>query len=607
MRAAKPTTSTTTPRRFHLAVVRELHTGLGSAESAGASVNFTREPAWIQFEPNGDAVVAVAGGCPVARWDVRGDTEDVAALAGGGDARDWDRDPSPARTSSLVVSIREARKMVPEVGHARTADRANATLGTSTSVARTLVLGFHSVRDARDARARLVGNRAPNTPPSPPRSPSRLTSGEKRARRTGGGASPPPSPNVVSEPSAAENDAFTEKIDRDSAAQYFSTYARLAEQQNMLQDRVRTGTYFTAIMEHREAFEGAVVMDVGAGSGVLSCFAALAGARRVYAVEASDAADHCAAIVANDARLRDVVKVIKGRVESHSVRRAIAEDAASMITEGVRGRERDVRVVDVLVSEPMGTMLFNERMIESFLIARDAFLKPRGGQMFPRAARLHCAPFEDAALRAEIEAKAAFWNAAESKDFYGIDVSVLGDEATRAVFAQPCVDAFDPAVLLADPATFEFDFSGRENGGWKTRAEHLESLSLGAEFVARRGGVVHGVAWWFDVEFDVRPPGGETAGPHRRFLTTAPGAPTTHWFQIRLPLRDPLGAVARRARLSVRTEMVAGSNQSYAVTATVANVTSRGSAVAVSEVSEGSWNLKDPYYRQLLFPWPASS
>ena len=70
---------------------------------------------------------------------------------------------------------------------------------------------------------------------------------------------------------------------------------------------------------------------------------------------------------------------------------------------------------------------------------------------------------------------------------------------------------------------------------------------------------------------------------------------------------DPLGAVARRARLSVRTEMVAGSNQSYAVTATVANVTSRGSAVAVSEVSEGSWNLKDPYYRQLLFPWPASS
>ena len=73
----KPTTSTT-PRRFHLAVVRELHTGAGSAESAGASVNYTREPAWIQFEPDGTAVVAVAGGRPVARWDVRASTNDVA-------------------------------------------------------------------------------------------------------------------------------------------------------------------------------------------------------------------------------------------------------------------------------------------------------------------------------------------------------------------------------------------------------------------------------------------------------------------------------------------------------------------------------------------------
>ena len=40
--------------------------------------------------------------------------------------------------------------------------------------------------------------------------------------------------------------------------------------------------------------------------------------------------------------------------------------------------------VDVLVSEPIGTFLFNERMIESYLCARDRFLKP-GGKMFPNA------------------------------------------------------------------------------------------------------------------------------------------------------------------------------------------------------------------------------
>lgn len=40
--------------------------------------------------------------------------------------------------------------------------------------------------------------------------------------------------------------------------------------------------------------------------------------------------------------------------------------------------ELDGQKVDVLVSEPIGTFLFNERMIESYLFARDAFLKPGG-------------------------------------------------------------------------------------------------------------------------------------------------------------------------------------------------------------------------------------
>jgi len=611
MREAKPTTRTTTPKRFHLSSVRELHTGVGSAQDAGASVNYTRAPAWIQFEPDGDAVVAVAGGCPVARWDVRGNTVDVAALAR--DARaESSSSPDAASPSSLLVSIREDTRGKRQ-GHAVSLNETNGTNGHTPFVSRALVLGFHSAREAREARATLS--------PSSAAKKDFDTFANGRTTRDDDDA-----PKRKSTAVTAEDDLFTRKIDIGSAERYFSYYASLAEQQNMLQDRVRTGTYFTAILEHRAAFEGAIVMDVGAGSGVLSCFAALAGARRVYAVEASDMADHCARLVASDARLRDVVKVIKGRVESEATRREILEDLSKGVS---KSQLTDSRVFDVLVSEPMGTMLLNERMIESFLIARDVFLKPRGGAMFPRAARMHCAPYEDAALRDEIENKAAFWTCASSKDFYGIDVSVLGDAARKAVFAQPVVDAFDPAILLAPPATFEFDFeqtlmtseSSQETSIEETRAsgakyalaaEQLESLRLEADFVMHRGGAVHGVAWWFDVEFDVRLPGGEP-GPHRRFLTTAPGAPTTHWFQIRAPIRDEYGVLERvekNTRLSVATTMAAGADQSYAVTSRLEVLkAARGSTPGTGTRREpnaalGSWNLKDPYYRQLHWPQP---
>ena len=48
-------------------------------------------------------------------------------------------------------------------------------------------------------------------------------------------------------------------------------------QQNMLQDYIRTGTYFAAITENPADFQGKAVMDVGCGSGILSLFAAQVG------------------------------------------------------------------------------------------------------------------------------------------------------------------------------------------------------------------------------------------------------------------------------------------------------------------------------------------
>lgn len=58
-------------------------------------------------------------------------------------------------------------------------------------------------------------------------------------------------------------------------------YGQLLHQGNMLQDLVRTGTYQQAFLQNRVDFEDKVVLDVGTGTGILSFFAAQAGARKV--------------------------------------------------------------------------------------------------------------------------------------------------------------------------------------------------------------------------------------------------------------------------------------------------------------------------------------
>jgi len=103
------------------------------------------------------------------------------------------------------------------------------------------------------------------------------------------------------------------------------------------------------------------------------------------------------------------------------------------IPDSVIGKE-----VDTIVSEPLGTFLLNERMLESYVIARDKFLKPEG-KMFPASAHLCIIPFYDPQLHTEQMQKVAFWN---DRNFYGLDLSCLKEQAIDEKFSQPILDTY---------------------------------------------------------------------------------------------------------------------------------------------------------------------
>ena len=69
-----------------------------------------------------------------------------------------------------------------------------------------------------------------------------------------------------------------------SSDYYFDSYSHFGIHEEMIKDTVRTDSYRRAIQSPLCPLKGKVVLDVGCGTGILSLFAAKAGAKKVYGV-----------------------------------------------------------------------------------------------------------------------------------------------------------------------------------------------------------------------------------------------------------------------------------------------------------------------------------
>jgi type I protein arginine methyltransferase len=265
-----------------------------------------------------------------------------------------------------------------------------------------------------------------------------------------------------------------------SRVRSFQYFADLTRHDDMLADRARVDTYFEAIDKHVR--EGDEVIDLGTGTGLLSCFAARAGARLVHAVEYGPIIDAAQDV----AKENGITNIAFHRVSS---------------------REFSLpHRVDVIVHEQLGAALFNEHVVANVVDLRDRLLK-EGGLILPHRLRLFVAP-----VQAHEGLYAPF---AWGETLHGLTFRALRSYAEAhpegylyRVYKPLPLDAF-----LAEPQTVvDVDLLTATPAELPASVRYSETVS--------REGVLHGFCVFFEARFD-----------EELSITTSPVDPAraVHW------------------------------------------------------------------------------
>lgn len=252
-----------------------------------------------------------------------------------------------------------------------------------------------------------------------------------------------------------------------------------------LLDKIRCDAYQKAIQ--RTVKPGDVVVDLGAGTGLLSFFAVQAGARRVYSIESSGIADVAAELIETNG-FRD--RIILIRKNSRKVRLP----------------ER----CDVLVTETLSSFCFDEEnIIESVADARERFLK-LGGRIIPESADTFLLPFSSDSFGV---GRFVATDPANGRRFYDLDYRLL---AKRLSNECRLVRASGKTLLaLSQPALcHHIDFQTETRNPGRT----LVPFRISAD------GRLDGFLGWFEARL--------CEGVS---LSNSPYLPLTHWWQLFFP------------------------------------------------------------------------
>ncbi|XP_012280299.1 protein arginine N-methyltransferase 6 isoform X2 [Orussus abietinus] len=221
---------------------------------------------------------------------------------------------------------------------------------------------------------------------------------------------------------------------------------------------------------------------------ILSVFCAEAGAKKVYAVEASELAKLAEQVI-NENSLKSVVEVIKSQVENLDI--------------SIIGK------VDIIVSEWMGFYLVHEGMLDSIITARDKFLR-EDGQLFPCVAKLYAAP-------CQLPTFFEFWD-----NVHGVTMRCVGEQYRKSKSLKPEILPVNQEDLLAEGKLLVWlDLHSVTH-------DELDTLAgVDTVITCNKNGKYQGVCIWFTVEF-----------PNGHEFSTSPMNQPTHWKQTVIVLPE---------------------------------------------------------------------